>query len=137
MKALRNNGKRRLGVPGRPAIILAPGESQPITDEQLKEIKRNRTVVRWLDRGVLQVLKAGDVVKTPPGVKKATPKPGRRRAVDRGKREKQVLPEGVTGDGVEIHSKGGGWYELWVHGFKVTDRSVRKDEVEAMVKDYE
>lgn len=137
MKALRNNGKRRLGVPGRPAVILAPGEFRPITNEQLKEIKRNRTVARWLDRGVLQIVEEDDVVKASPEVKKRTAKPGRRRAVDRGKREKLVLPEGVTGKGIEIHKKRGGWYELYVNGFKVSDSNLRKNAVEEMAKDYE
>lgn len=135
MKVLVNNGKRRLGVPGRPAIILDGGASVPITDAQVKDLKRNRTVSRWLNRGVLKI-REDDGREIKPDSKPA-PGPHVRRPVDRGKREKQVLPEGVTGKGFEIHEKGGGWYDVYVNGFKVTDRSVRKAEAEGMAKDYE
>ena len=130
MKVLRNAGKRRLGIPGRPAIILAPGESAPITDSQLAAMERNKTVARWLDRGVLSV---SDSDGKEPEAKKAKPKPKRNRRDDR---EDQVLPEGVTGEGVETHHKGGGWYEVYVNGFKVSDSNIRKDEAESMAAEY-
>jgi len=47
------------------------------------------------------------------------------------------LPEGITGQGTEVHHLGGGWYEVYVNGFKVTDRNVRKDEAKTIAEEYE
>lgn len=134
MKVLVNNCSRRLGIPGRPAIILAAKESVSINDNQVEAMKQNRTVSRWLERGVLSIRdhdgKEDEHVKVIPN----------KRAGVRGRRddrEKLVLPEGVTGEGVETHEKGGGWYDLYVNGFKATTKSVRKDEVNAMAAEYE
>jgi len=52
------------------------------------------------------------------------------------KREELVLPDGVTGEGIEVHHKGGGWYEVYVNGFKVTDTNVRKDEANDVAAEY-
>lgn len=139
MKVLRNNGKRRLGIPGRPAIILAPGEFVPVDDNQIKDMHKNRTIVRWLKRDVLELIDESDI-KDPPRKKaaaqqrslKSRPVSGR---VD--KRDPVVLPDGITGTGVELHHKGGGWYEVYVNGFVVTDKNVRKDEAEQIATEYE
>lgn len=139
MKALVNKGKRRLGVPGRPAIILNPGESVPIDDAQIKELHKNRTIERWLERGVLKICDESDVEKTPkktvPQTRPAKniPRVGRRND----NREPQVLPKGVKGEGVELHHKGGGWYEVFVNGFVVTDSNVRKADAEQIATEYE
>jgi len=139
MKVLRNSGARRLGIPGRPAIILSPGEKAPVTDAQLKDMEKNKTVVRWLDRGVLTLLdgdapelEPAPLVKSAPPRQRVRPRVGGRTD----KREELVLPDGVTGEGIETHHKGGGWYEVYVNGFKVTDANVRKDEAEDIVNEY-
>jgi hypothetical protein len=136
MKVLRNSGTRRLGIPGRPALILSPGESVPVTESQLDEMGRNRTVTRWIDRGVLTVQDsdASDLgpAKTAPPRQRVRPRVGSRTD----KREELVFPDGVTGEGIEIHHKGGGWYEVYVNGFKVTDNNVRKDEATDVAAEY-
>jgi hypothetical protein len=136
MKVLRNSGTRRLGIPGRPALILSPGESVPVTESQLDEMGRNRTITRWIDRGVLTV-QADDFpdlapAKTAPPRQRVRPRVGSRTD----KREELVFPDGVTGEGIEIHHKGGGWYEVYVNGFKVTDNNVRKDEATDVAAEY-
>lgn len=138
MNVLVNTGNRRLGIPGRPAIILNPHEAVEVTEEQLDDMKRNRTVARWLGSGVLTVRDAKDheaKPQLPPrrssGV---TRKPSK---VDRDKREPIVLPEGVEEQGVFKHHTGGGWWDVYVNGFKVTDTKVRKDEAEQLMSEYE
>jgi len=135
MKVITNKGRRRLGVPGRPALILDPGQSASVDSQQLESFRRNRTVSRWLEAGVLVLSDEVGVVEVP----KPQPKvrPGIRVAVERDKRVEEVLPEGVTGQGVEISQSGGGWYQVYVNGFKVTDRNVRKDEAESISAEYE
>ena len=139
MKVLKNNGSRRLGIPGRPAIILAPGDSVPVTAGQLADMERNRTVSRWMERGVLTV-RASDANEPAPAriVRSAPPRPRVRPRVGgrTDTREELVLPDGVTGEGVETHHKGGGWYEVYVNGFKVTDTNVRKGEAEDVAAEY-
>ena len=140
MKVIRNSGSRRLGIPGRPAIILAPGDTVPVTDAQLADMDRNRTVSRWLERGVLTVRdgnakeldKPALPVRSAPPRQRVWPSVGGRAD----KREELVLPDGVTGEGIEVHHKGGGWYEVYVNGFKVTDTNVRKDEAQDVAAEY-
>jgi hypothetical protein len=140
MNVLINKGRRRLGIPGRPAIILDAGANVTLTDEQLESIQENRTVTRWLEVGVLEItdgsaLKADKQGQVP---RPKTPKP-RPAATPRRDDERDVekLPEGVTGDGVEMHHLGGGWWQVFVNGFKVTDRNVRKDEAKSIAAEYE
>lgn len=139
MKVLKNNGKRRLGIAGRPAIILAPGEFVPVDKTQIKEMKKNRTVSRWIKTGLLELCDECDIKSEP--AKVVTPKRGSGHRHGRGmkndERETVVLPKGVTGKGAELHHKGGGWYEVYVNGFKVTDTNVRKNEAEAIATEYE
>ena len=140
MKLLKNNGKRRLGIPGRPAIILSPGDSVPVTEEQIEEMRQNKTVDKWLERGVLSLVKPDDVKPEPTPAKVAIPKRPLSSRLNSGhsdKREKVVLPDGVTGEGTETHHKGGGWYEVYVNGFKVTDSNVRKDVAQEIAAEYE
>jgi len=139
MKVLRNSGSRRLGIPGRPAIILAPGDSVPVTAAQLADMERNRTVSRWLERGVLTTRDSdatdpapARIVRSAPPRQRVRPRVGGRTD----KREELVLPDGVTGEGIEVHHKGGGWYEVYVNGFKVTDTNVRKDEANDVAAEY-
>jgi hypothetical protein len=136
MKVLTNKGARRLGVPGRPAIILNANESVPISDSQLENIQKSSTAVRWLESGVLLITdgEPGPEIEPKPPSKA---KPGVRRTSNRDKREKVVLPDGVTGEGTECHHKGGGWWEVYVNGFRVTDRNVRKDEAETIAAEYD
>ncbi len=143
MKVLTNKGRRRLGVPGRPALILDAGQGISISDSQIDEIHKNRTVVRWLQSGIL-VITDGPIDLNPVQEKqpakaapKARPRSGVRTAAKRDQREPLVLPEGVTGEGTELHHVGGGWYHVYVNGFAVTDRTVRKDEAESIATEYE
>ena len=135
MKLLINKGRRRLGIPGRPAIILDPNQSVEINEARQDDLTRNRTVARWLETGTLVITDDGNPQKPTPIV---TP---RRQAVTarekRDQREEIVLPEGITGQGTEVHHLGGGWYEVYVNGFKVTDRNVRKDEAKTIAAEYE
>jgi len=135
MKLLINKGRRRLGIPGRPAIILDPNQSVEINEARQDDLTRNRTVARWLETGTLVITDDGNPQKPTPIV---TP---RRQAVTarekRDQREEIVLPEGITGQGTEVHHLGGGWYEVYVNGFKVTDRNVRKDEAKTIAEEYE
>lgn len=144
MKVLTNKGPRRLGVPGRPALVLDMGKGTAISDRQLAEIQKNRTVARWLQSGILVVTESEDgpdaePIKITPPVARVAPKgrSGVRVARGHDTREPLVLPEGIEGKGTELHYVGGGWYELYVNGFKVSDRSIRKDEAEAMAAEYE
>ena len=127
MKTLTNNAGRRLGVPGRHALILNPGESVEITDQQLADIKSNRVSARWLERGVIAVSEDGKPVT----VKVKTEEPKSKPAAN------PDLPEGLTGEGAEVHHEGGGWYSVYINGFKVTDTNLRKDEAEDTAAEYE
>jgi hypothetical protein len=142
MNVLVNKGRRRLGISGRPALILNADEAVKIGDDQLAEISKNRTVARWLESGVLCVMSeqeydAQNHAKTVVP-KQERPRPARRtRPPKKDDRKVEPLPDGVTGEGFEIHHSGGGWYQVFVNGFKVTDRNVRKDEAVAMEDDYD
>lgn len=129
MRTLTNNGRRRLGVPGHPAVVLNPGESTEISDASLAIIGRNRTVARWLQSGVL-TLSGSDGKPAPAPV--APEKEAEKQA-----ESPPALPEGVTGEGTEVHHRGGGWWDVYVSGFKVTDGNNRKDEAEAIAAEYE
>ena len=135
MRKLINKGRRRLGIPGRPAIILEPNESAVVDEVQVSEMRRNRTVARWLEAGVLVLMNDDGVVEIPKPEQKT--RPGLRVKKDRDKRVEVVLPEGVSGKGVERNHIGGGWWEVYVNGFKVTDRNIRKDEAKSIAAEYE
>ena len=134
---LKNAGRRRLGVPGRPALILEPNQIVDVDASQMDEFQKNRTVCRWLESGVLILFDGAE--KASPVPVFVTPKPTRPVGIkpDRDVREEQVLPKGITGEGVERNHLGGGWWEVYVNGFKVTDRNVRKDEAETIAAEYE
>ena len=138
MKKLTNKGARRLGIPGRPALILNAGESASINDQQLKTIRKNKTVRRWLEAGVLIVEKTDD--KKPVDKTIFVPKEESKRTTGmkrKDERKEVVLPDGVTGDGIERHHVGGGWWQVFVNGFLVTTRNVRKDESITIAAEYE
>ena len=141
---LTNTGRRRLGILGRPALIIEAGQSVPITEQRLEEIKSNRTSARWLERGILTVSDGNEPVKVEVDVKPTPPVTRKERIPqplpqdrERDKREEVELPEGVEGTGTELHHAGGGWWEVYVNGFKVTDRKVRKDEAESIAEEYD
>jgi len=132
---LTNNARRRLGIPGRPAIILEPDQTVEITESQLGVIKANKTVERWLHSGILTVgepVHKVEVEKPPKVIQRASTG-----IKDRDPRKTEPLPEGVTGEGTELQHVGGGWYQVYVNGFKVTDKNVRKDEAESLSTEYE
>ena len=139
LKRLTNKGQRRLGVPGRPAIILRPNESAILNEQQVADIHKNRTVTRWIKSGILELSDTDETVEPKKVRSKIAPRsrPRIKGVTMRDKREELVLPKGITGKGVEINHVGGGWWEIYVHGFKVTDRNVRKDERDEIAKEYE
>ena len=140
MTLLTNTGRRRIGIPVRPALILDGGQSVSVTDEEVNAIRKNRTVERWLESGVL-TLSDGPVKVEVDVETHKTFAPQRKPRVPKiakpDTREVVNLPEGVTGEGVECHHAGGGWWEVYVNGFKVTDRKVRKDESESIASEYD
>lgn len=143
MKVIINTGRRRLGVPGRPALILEPNNPVAVTGEQLDVMRKSRTVQRWLEIGLL-VLADADNVPAPTFDETPQPKKPtglvvqeRRTKHKADAREEVKLPDGVSGQGVELNHLGGGWWEVWVNGFKVTDRNVRKAEAKSIASEYE
>lgn len=133
-----NNGGRRIGVPVRQAFILAPGESRDITDGELAQMENNRTISRWLETGILSVAsELGEAPREKREVKQPESKPQAKPTQPPKAEGQEPLPEGITGVGVEYEHHGGGWYSLWVNGFCVTDKRVRKTEAEVMARDYE
>ena len=150
MMKLVSKAQRRLGIPGRPAILLDPQSAVEIDERQMSEMLRNRTVHLWMQRRLLVVLdeRGNDVTpveaiggdsSASESVPKPVLKPRSRKkpALRTDLRPEPELPEGVEGEGVEIHHLGGGWYQVYVNGFKATDKNVRKDEAEAIAKDYD
>lgn len=135
MKRIVNTGARRLGIPGRPALILGPKESVEVSYAQLAEFEKNRTTMRWLETGVLKIVETDDDVPVERVKKIVTKRP--KTTFRQDERENVVLPEGVAPEGVAIHHIGGGWYQVFVNGFQVTDRNVRKDEADEIASEYE
>jgi hypothetical protein len=135
MKKLTNKGSRRLGIPGRPALILDPNESASINGQQFESMLRNKTVSRWLDVGVLVI--DGSENEDIPLKKVPTQKTGIKSRANRDKRKELVLPDGLKGKGTEFHHLGGGWWQVYVNGFRVTDHNVRKDEAKTIATEYE
>lgn len=138
MKRIINNGRRRLGIPGRPALILNPGESSEVNAAQIASFEQNKTTARWLEVGVLAIVESDDEPE------RATITPKRVSHVDelraskpRDVRQESKLPDGVPSEGVAKHHIGGGWYQVYVNGFLVTDRNVRKDEAESIASEYD
>lgn len=128
-----NNGRRRIGVPVRQAFVLAVGETREITDKELAELESNNTAVRWIASGILSVRKGKASAK-----KAVEPDaPTKEEPEESPSDNLQDLPEGLTGEGIEYEVFGGGWCHLWVNGFRVTDKKVRKSEAEEMAADYE
>lgn len=124
MTTLKNNGRRRLGIASNPAIVLDPGQSVEISTAQKEDLRTNRTAKRWLQEGILS-LDGEDPVKE------------HKTDLERSEKESEQLPEGVKGEGVELHHEGGGWWSVYVNGFKVTDTTVRKSEAQEIAKEYE
>ena len=131
MKKLINQARRRLGVPGSPAIVMAPGEAVAITASQVAALQKNRMVSRWLDVGTLAIVDEDGTVEKP----KPKAKTGIKTVKDQ--RKPVELPEGLTGEGTELQHLGGGWYQVYVNGFKVTDSNVRKDRAKEISAEYE
>lgn len=144
MTTITNSSKRRLGLAGRPSIVLNPGESVEVSGQQYQTMLENKTLSRWMESGLLSVKGGAGPVKTEvPEVKKPEVKQPEEKAPEKEKKAKKEekveldLPEGVTGEGVELHHLGGGWYEVYVNGFKVTDKKIRKAEAEELAEEYE
>jgi hypothetical protein len=132
---ITNTGRRRLGLPGRPALILDAGQSAEITDKQLQEMMKNRTSARWFGSGLLAV--DGKQLESKPeaGIEsKPKSKPALSSFVIP---TPEGLPEGLTGQDIELYHKGGGWWRVYVNGFEVTDGNVRKAEAKQIAAEFE
>lgn len=127
---LTNKAGRALGLPGAfLSLVVEPGETIEITQTQLEEFKGNATVNRWLNSGTLQL---GDVPPAPahgPVIEDEVEWREPENTAD--------VPDYVPEDGVYVHHLGGGFYEVWVNQFKVTDENVRgKPAAEAIAAEY-
>lgn len=130
MKKITSNARRRLGLPGRPALVLDPGQTAEISDEQIFSLKGNRIASRWLASGILVI--EGEEAEAKPAPRVRPPEPAKKPEP-----AQADLPAGVTGDGVETVHIGGGWFRVYVNGFEVSDGNVRKDKAETIAKEYE
>lgn len=128
MTTITNGGKRRLGLSGRPSIVLDAGETQEISATQFHSLRENKTTMRWMDSGLL-------TVQDPPEKHDDSKLVLKKPAVKQ-EEYKDELPQGITGVGVELHKVGRGWYTVYVNGFAVTDGKVRKDEAESIALEY-
>jgi len=126
MNTLTNTGRRRLGLPGRPAIVLDPGQTVEISDGQLKAIMANSTSARWVNSGVLSLNGNGGVDTSGANTVDASFAAA----------TKLDIPEKLTGSGVELYDRGGGWWDIYVNGFKVLDKSVRRAKAEELAEEY-
>lgn len=126
MKTVTNNANRRLGLPGRPALLLNPGESKTIEDSQVAEIEGNKTAAQWIKRGTVSISDAGKAKKKSAQTESKSDSS-----------EKKDLPDGLTGEGFEPFHHGGGYYSVYVNGFEVTDSKIKKAAVEELRKDYD
>ena len=134
MKSLVSKAARRLGIPGRPALIISPGERVPVGKKQIESMQRNSTVSRWLQHGLLVIVDSdGKELEPPKRVR--PPSTGLTRSKD-DKRTETPLPEGLTGEGAEMLHTGSGWWQVYVNGFQVTTKKVRKEEAESIAAEY-
>lgn len=127
MKKLMNTGRRPLGLSGSPSVVLRANVPVEVSDQQFEQFMANRTVSRWINSGLISVDGEKAAVDVPKPTEKVATK----------ERPEPEIPDGLTGKGPEKHHLGGGWYEGYVNGVKVTDRNMRKAEIESVLSEYE
>jgi hypothetical protein len=135
MKTISNNTRRSLGIPGAVAIVLEPGGTVEVSESRYDEMRNNRMVNQWFQRGMLS-----EGGKAPERAKKSAPEavsPAQKRSA-RSDRPAEPLPDGVDEVGVHLYHVGGGYYHVYVNGFKVTTDKVRgKANAEEVAAEYE
>ena len=138
MTKITNNGKRRLGLSGRPSLIIDAGQSVEVSNAQYKSFIESGIVARWFASGLLTVdgeveIGIGHQVVGTDLWSKQVPAESTESEVDQ---HSVALPEGIKSEGVELYHAGGGWWEVYVNGFLVTNVKVRKAEAEKIAEDY-
>ncbi|MGH8034021.1 MAG: hypothetical protein ACREO9_02260 [Lysobacterales bacterium] len=102
------------------------GETLNISPAQYFAMCESKIACRWVETGVLLVTDA--------------PQPWKQPELKRPAVEDQVnanqLPAELTGEGVEQFHTGGGWWDVYVNGFKVTIEKVRKAEAQQIAEEY-
>lgn len=120
MKLKNNTGRDRvLRGPVEMYSLPARGEIT-VSSIELEEMKRHGNTRNWLHKGYISVEEGEAPV-----------------AKLKDERDHPPLPEGVTGEGLEIHHHGAGWYSVYVDGMPCTDAKVRKEQADEIAKDYE
>lgn len=120
MIRLINNANRALGLPGAPSVILEKGGFADVTQDHFEGLMENKTVAAWVSQGIVGVHE--------------------QRSDQAGEKPAESAPktnEKPTSPGVQVVAKGGGWFRVLVNGVDVAERSLRKDEAEAMAAEYE
>lgn len=131
MKKIRNNTRRSLGIPGAVALIIKPGQEEEVSDSRYVEMSTNKLVAQWIKRGMLSIDGAA-----PEKAHKEVKKEKLKTASSRKDRAPAPLPDGVEEVGVFKHHVGGGWWDVYVNGIKVTTDKVRKDDAENIADEY-
>lgn len=143
MKKILNNSRRSRGIPGSPALILAPGEEKKVNETFFESMLKNHTVSQWISQGLIVV--DGENVE-PPAKRELKPRKqsgvGLNRRAARTATQRDIpppeLPDGVEEKGVFLHHHGGGYYDVYVNGIKVTTEKVRgKDVANEIAAEYE
>lgn len=136
MTTITNNSKRRLGLSGRPSLVLRPGEtSEEITAGRFTSFCNNKTTVRWIASGLLTVNDPPEGVVDLPDLSKPSEVKGKSDTKE--VKDELELPEGITGEGKELHQVSRGQYDVYINGFKVTDETVSKKKAGEIMDEYE
>jgi hypothetical protein len=134
MKTIRNNTARSLGIPGARADVLPPKSTLDVSDGRYDEMVSNKMVAQWFKRGMLSV--DGEAPGDPP--KQTKPASGPKQRKLSRERRPDPLPDGVEEKGIFTHHTGGGYYDVYVNGIKVTTEKVRgKKNAEEIAAEYE
>ena len=121
MKLKNVSGRTRVLWAPIEMIRLGPGDEVNVTADELAELKQHVNCRNWLHKGYIEV-QGGEAKPLPVAVDE---RPG------------PELPEGLSGEGTEIHHHGAGWYSVYNNGMPCTDVKVRKGQAEEIAKDYE
>ena len=121
---LINCSKRERGIPyPEETKRLGPGEEMPIDIVQYDHLLSHPMAQAWLQQGLIKI-ERGDA---------AEPEP----AAHSDERDHDPLPEGLTGQGTEIHDHGGGWFSVYHEGMPCTDVKIREEQAKAIAAEYE
>jgi len=108
MYLLTNKSNRAIGLPCTyRSVVLGVDDSEEVTEEHWDALCNSQPVAEAYDKGMFAVERLDG---TP------SPKPDR---------------------GVKLESKGGGWWIVYVNGYPVSEKAVRKEEAERMAEEYQ